>query len=334
MRETRLDIARIRAARRMIDPVFLDTPLYRCEALEPVLGCAVSIKLETANPVRSFKARGTEVVASLLAEHGAPAVVCASSGNLGQALAWSGRRRGLDVTIVASRFATAAKLDRIRALGATLELVDGDHETARDRAAAIARRDGIRLVEDSLDIETCEGAATIGLELVDTVPSFDAVLVALGGGALATGVGHVVKASAPDAEVICVQPLGAPALAHSWRERRVVTTGPVDTIADAVAGRRPIPAVLDDLLLVADDAVLVREASIVAGMRMLLDHAGLVVEPSAALGLAAILEDRERFAGRHVVTIVCGSNVDVDAYHRWVGAASADENRHQRCRDD
>jgi threonine dehydratase len=89
---------------------------------------------------------------------------------------------------------------------------------------------------------------------VDTVPWFDAVLIALGGGALAT-------------------------------------------------------------------AVLVQEASIIAGMRMLLDHAGLVVEPSAALGIAAILEDRDRFADRHVVTIVCGSNVDVDAYRRWVGAA-------------
>ena len=96
----------------------------------------------------------------------------------------------------------------------------------------------------ALDIETCEGAATIGLELTDTVPPFDAVL------------------------------------------------------------------------LVADDAVLVQEASIITGMRMLLDHAGLVVEPSAALGIAAILEDRDRFAGRHVVTIVCGSNVDLDAYHR------------------
>jgi threonine dehydratase len=222
---------------------------------------------------------------------------------------------------VASRLASAAKLDRIRALGATLELVDGDIEMARERAAAMARYDGIRLVEDSLDIETCEGAATIGLELVDTVPSFDAVLIALGGGALATGVGHVVKTLAPGVEVICVQPLGAPALTHSWRQRRVVTTDSTNTIADGVAGRHPIPEVLDDLLLVADDAVLVTEASIVSGMRMLLDHAGLVVEPSAALGIAAILEDRDRFAGRHVVTIVCGSNVDLDAYHRWVGAA-------------
>jgi len=318
---TRLDSARIRAARRAIDPVFLDTPLYRCEALESVLGCAVSIKLETANPVRSFKARGTELVASLLADGGSRAVVCASAGNLGQALAWSGRGRGLDVTVVASRYATVAKLDRIRALGAELELVDGDHEMARRRAAAIARYEGIRLVEDSLDIETCEGAATIGLELVDTAPSFDTVLIALGGGALATGVGHVIKAQAPEVEVICVQPLGAPAMTHSWRGRRVVTTDSTDTIADGVAGRCPIPAVLDDLLLVADDAVLVREASIIAAMRMLLDHAGLVVEPSAALGIAAILEDRDRFAGRHVVTIVCGSNVDMDAYHRWIGAA-------------
>jgi threonine dehydratase len=327
VQETRLDTARIRAARRVIDPVFLDTPLYRCEALEPGLGCTVSIKLETANPVRSFKGRGTEVVTGLLAEHGPRAVVCASAGNLGQALAWSGRGRGLDVTVVASRFATPAKLDRIRALGAGLELVDGDHELARERAAAIARYEGIRLVEDSLDIETCEGAATIGLELVesverlkpaDTVPPFDTVLIALGGGALATGVGHVLKALAPEVEVICVQPLGAPAMTLSWRGRRVVTTDSTDTIADGVAGRYPIPAVLDDLLLVADDAVLVQETSIIAGMRMLLDHAGLVVEPSAALGIAAILEDRDRFAGRHVVTIVCGSNVDVDAYHRWV----------------
>ncbi|GAA1233964.1 MULTISPECIES: pyridoxal-phosphate dependent enzyme [Streptomyces] len=321
MQETRLDTARIRAARRVIDPIFLDTPLYRCEALEPALGCTVSIKLETANPVRSFKARGTEVVANLLADSGSRAAVCASAGNLGQALAWSGRGRGLDVTVVASRFATVAKLDRIRALGARLELVDGDHEMARERAAAIAQYDGIRLVEDSLDIETCEGAATIGLELMDSAPAFDTVLIALGGGALATGVGHVVKTLAPEAEVVCIQPVGAPAMTYSWRQRRVVTTDSTNTIADGVAGRYPIPAVLNDLLLVADDAVLVQESSIIAGMRLLLTHAGLVVEPSAALGIAAILEDPDRFAGRHVVTIVCGSNVDVDAYHRWVGAA-------------
>jgi threonine dehydratase len=130
-----------------------------------------------------------------------------------------------------------------------------------------------------------------------------------------------MKALAPKVEIICIQPLGAPAMTYSWREHRVISTESTTTIADGVAGRYPIPAVLGDLLLVADDAVLVQESSISAGMRMLLDHAGLVVEPSAALGIAAIHEDRDRFAGRHVVTIVCGSKVDLDAYHRWIGAA-------------
>lgn len=102
--------------------------------------------------------------------------------------------RALDVTVVASRFTPAAKLNRIRGRDTKVELIDGDFDMARERAAAIAGYDGIRLIEDSLDIETCEGAATIGLELVDTVPSFDAVLIALGGGALATGVGHGITA--------------------------------------------------------------------------------------------------------------------------------------------
>jgi threonine dehydratase len=314
--KTRLDLDRIHAARGVIDPVFLDTPMFRCEALGRQLGCAVSIKLETANPVRSFKARGTELVTSLLTEQGRTAVVCASAGNLGQALGWSGRRRGLDVTVVASHRAPVAKLDRIRALGAELELVDGDFEMARQRAVSIADRRGIRLVEDSLDIETCEGAATIGLELAES--TFDTVLIALGGGAMATGVGYVLKSLVPGVEVLCVQPAGAPAMTRSWHERRVVTTESTDTIADGVAGRFPIPEVLDDLLAVADDAVLVQESSIIAGMRLLLEHTGLVVEPSAALGVAAVLEDRDRFAGRHVVTVICGSNVDLDAYHRWV----------------
>ncbi|NEA28720.1 pyridoxal-phosphate dependent enzyme [Actinomadura bangladeshensis] len=318
MLKTRLDLERIRTARRVIDPVFLDTPLYQCDPLGRALGCTVSIKLETANPVRSFKGRGTELVASGLDDQGRKAVLCASAGNLGWALAWSGHRRGLEVTIVAPRRAPAAKLDRIRALGAELELVDGDFDMAREQAATIARQRGVRLVEDSSDIETCEGAATIGLELAERADSFDAVLIALGGGAMATGVGHVLKTLAPGTEIICVQPHGAPAMTRSWHQRRVVTTDSTDTIADGVAGRHPIAAVLDDLLQVADDAVLVQESSIIAGMRMLWEHAGVVAEPSAALGVAAVLEDPDRFADRHVVTIICGGNVNLHDYHHWV----------------
>ena len=314
----RLDLDRIRAAVDMIDPVFLDTPTLPCPPLGRVLGCSVTLKIETLNPVRSFKGRGTETVTAAARREGVSRVVCASAGNLGQALAYSGSRRGLAVTVVAARTANPLKLRQIAALGADLRLEGEDIEDARLLARKIAEDHGAYLVEDSLDLATCEGAATIGLELVRDDPELDIVLVALGGGAMASGVGYTVHSLAGQAEIIGIQPAGAPAMAQSWRTGSVIETGRIETIADGVAGRCPIPEVLDDLLVVLDDVVLVREDSIKAGMRGLYEHAGLVVEPSAALGIAAVLEQPERFAGRHVTTIVCGSNVDPIDFARWV----------------
>ena len=316
---SRLDLNRIKAARDRISPLFRDTPQFACPPLSQLLGCELLIKLETANPIRCFKGRGIEVVLSRLARgNDRRPVICASAGNLGQALAYSGAARGIDVTVIAGQNASAAKIDRIRALGATVERVDGDIEDARRRARALAAAGAAFLVEDSENPDTCEGAGTIGLELLAGFERIDAILLALGGGALATGVGHVFKALSPATEVVCIQPAGAPAMALSWRARAVVNTERTATIADGVAGRFPIPAVLEDLLAVADHVPLVEEATIVAAMRMLYRHAGLVVEPSAALGVAAILEDPSRYRGGRVVTVICGSNVQADAFDRWM----------------
>jgi threonine dehydratase len=314
----RLRLDQVRAAVGEIDRAFLDTPMLPCAPLGRALGCSMTLKVETLNPVRSFKGRGTETVAAAAREKGVSLVVCASAGNLGQALAYSGSRRGLGVTVVAAQNANPLKLRQITALGADVRLVGEDIEDARLLAREIAEADGAQLVEDSLDLATCEGAATIGLELVRDDPALDVVLVALGGGAMAGGVGYVVRSLAGHAEVIGVQPRGAPAMALSWRQGTVVETERIETIADGVAGRCPIPEVLDDLLVVLDDVALVTEDSIKAGMRALYEHAGLVVEPSAALGIAAILEQPERFAGRRVTTILCGSNVGPADFARWV----------------
>ncbi len=314
----RLRLVRVRAAVGEIDRAFLDTPALPCAPLGEALGCSVTLKVETLNPVRSFKGRGTETVAAAARESGASRVVCASAGNLGQALAYNGRRRGLEVTVVAASTASPLKLRQIAAFGADVRVDGEDIEDARLLARELAAADGTYLVEDSLDLATCEGAATIGLELVRDDPALDVLLVALGGGAMASGVGYVVRELADDAEVIGIQPVGAPAMALSWRRRSVVETDRIATIADGVAGRCPIPEVLDDLLVVLDDVMLVREESIKAGMRMLYEHGGLVVEPSAALGIAAILEEPDRFAGRRVTTILCGSNVGPDDFARWV----------------
>ena len=314
----RLRLDRIRGAIGEIDPGFLDTPALPCTPLGTALGCSVTLKVETLNPVRSFKGRGAETVAAAAREHGAARVICASAGNLGQALAYSGVRRGLEVTVVAARTANPLKLRQIAALGADVLLAGEDIEAAMLLAREVAQTDGTYLVEDSLDLATCEGAATIGLELVRDDPDLDVVLVALGGGAMASGVGYVARSLADHVEVIGIQPIGAPAMALSWRQGTVIETDRIDTIADGVAGRCPIPEVLDDLLVVLDDVVLVSEDSIKAGMRAIYEHAGLVVEPSAALGVAAVLEDRERFAGRRVTSILCGSNVGAAEFARWV----------------
>ena len=309
----RLDLDRIRAARTEIDPVFRDSPQYECGPLGDALGCSVTLKIETLNPVRCFKGRGTDTV---IASLDGSAAVCASAGNLGQALAYSGARRGVSVTVVVGRSANPLKVERMRELGADVRIEGEDIEDARVAAERIAADEGARLVEDSLDLGTCEGAGTIGLELLEGDRG-DALLIALGGGAMAAGIGCVAKALAPEVEVITVQPAGAPAMTLSWRKREVVETETMDTIADGVAGRFPIPEVVDDLVEVVDDAVLVSEDSIKEGMRLLYAHAGLVTEPSAALGVAAMLEDRERFAGRRVGTVVCGSNVALADFERW-----------------
>jgi threonine dehydratase len=314
----RLRLDRIRAAVSEIDPLFLDTPALPCAPLGQALGCSLTLKVETLNPVRSFKGRGTETVAALAHDRGAARLMCASAGNLGQALAYSGLRRGMQVTVVAARSASPLKLGQIAALGADV-LIDGeDIEDARLLARELAEENGAYLVEDSLDLATCEGAATIGLELVRDDPGLEVVLVAVGGGAMASGVGYAVRSLTAQADVIGIQPVGAPAMALSWRQGTVVETEHMETIADGVAGRCPIPEVLDDLLALLDDVVLVREDSIKAGMRALYEHAGLIVEPSAALGIAAVLEQPERFAGRRVTTILCGSNVSPADFARWV----------------
>src|SRR5258707_8790828 len=234
--QTRLDLNRIRSAIPRISPVFRNTPQYACPALGEALDCELIVKLETANPVRCFKGRGTETVMARLTDNpGSKSAVCASVGNLGLALAYSGQSRGISVTVVAGASANPYKLERIRALGATVRIVDGDFDDARRLARRMADIEGAFLVEDSENLDTCEGAGTIGIELIEDEGPVDVVLVALGGGAMATGVGYVV----------CVQPRGAPAMALSWRAKSVVETDRIDTIADGFAGRSPIPAVLD-----------------------------------------------------------------------------------------
>jgi threonine dehydratase len=314
----RLNIHRIEEAAATINPDFLNTPQYVCESLSRALGCRLVLKIETLNPVRCFKGRGTEVVLSRLqSQGGTKSVVCASAGNLGQALAYGGRSRNFEVMVTASTAANALKVEKMRRLGAKVTLVEGEIEAALEAAVEHAERTGAFLVEDSKNIDTCEGAATIGLELAKLPYQLDVVLASLGAGAMATGIGYALQCRRPEVKLVSVQPRNAPAMTLSFQARRVVDAGAPNTIADGVAGRYVIPDVLDDLLAVADQALLVSEESIKEGMRLLYLHSGLVVEPAAALGIAALVEAPERFAGKTVATVLCGSNVAPKDFEAW-----------------
>lgn len=313
----RIAIEHIEEAARVIEPVFRDTPQFVAESLSAVVGARVVVKVETVNPVRSFKGRGADYFVSKL--RGETELMTASAGNLGQAMAYACRRRGVRLTVYASANANSLKIDRMRAFGAEVVLHGEDFDAAKREAKRVSAQRGGRMVEDSLDVETGEGAGTIGLELARFDAPIDAVLLALGNGALACGVGRYLKHARPEIRIVAVQASGAPAMIDSWRRGEVVNHPTVATIADGIAIRLPIPECVEDMRGVIDDGLLVRDESLVAAMRLIHEHLGLVTEPSGAAALAALLENRPAFAGRTVAIVLCGGNLTPEQMRRWLG---------------
>ena len=139
--------------------------------------------------------------------------------------------------------------------------------------------------------------------------AYDALLVPLGNGALLCGMARWFKAVAPSTKVIGICAATAPSMANSWREQRVRPTPTANTIADGIAVREPIAQAVQDMHGIVDDVLLVSEANIVAAMRLCRQHAGLVLEPAGAVGLAALVAHEAQFAGQRVATVLCGSNI-------------------------
>ena len=320
----RLSLDSIAEAASSIDPVFTATPQYLCEALSAVLGCCLTLKVETANPIRSFKGRGADhFLARVVARGDRRALVCASAGNFGQALAYACRRHGRALVVYAAENASPLKVARMRALGAEVRLAGEDFDAAKAAARAFAGDTGAWMVEDGREPEISEGAGSLAVELLARGDAFDDLLVPLGNGALLNGVARWVKAASPATTVIGVCAEGADAMQCSWHDGRVVERAAVRTIADGIAVRVPVPEAVEDMRDQVDDVVLVDDGAIVEAMRLLFEHAGQVCEPAGAAGVAAILRDRQRFAGRRVATVLCGSNLTAEQAARWLQAPGA-----------
>lgn len=299
------------AAIDRIDRVFLDTPLRRSDTLDRLVGATVTFKDETANPIRSFKGRGA---GAFLASLDAPRpLVCASAGNFGQGLAWAARGRGFPLIVVTARDVVVTKREAMERMGADVRLLGRDFDDAKHIARALAEREGHVFVEDGAEIAIAEGAGTLALEMSERAGPFDAILVPLGNGALASGVGTWMKHVSPQTSVVLVAAEKAPAMAESVRTGRIVETPTAPTIADGIAVRVPVPYAVEAVRCIADDVVLVSEDAIRSAMALVADHLGLIVEPAGVAGLAALIADPERWRGRSVAIPLCGGNVDAPA---------------------
>jgi threonine dehydratase len=312
----RLSVERIEQAAGIIDPVFLNSPQFRAEPLEQELGCRVVVKVETLNPIRSFKGRGTEYFTAMLDGH--PHLVCATAGNFGQGLAFAARKRRLPLTIFASVTANPLKVERMRALGADVRLVGEDFKAAHSAARVFAAESGAKLIEDGRIPAITEGAGTIGMELLRWPEPFDAILVPLGDGALLAGVARWVKAHQPATQMIGICASGAPAMERSWRARQAQELGRTETIADGIAVQSPYPEAVADLVGLADDILLVEDHTLVLAMQQAHRELGVVLEPSGAAGLAALVTYRERFKGQLIGTILTGGNVTAEQMREWL----------------
>jgi threonine dehydratase len=306
----RLSLAHIARSASVIPPEFLNSPQYNCEPLSEALGCQLTVKLDFTNPIRSFKGRGASFFISEKLRRGdIRAIVCASAGNWGQAMAYACRTQGLPIVIYASVHANPLKVARMKALGAEVRLEGHDFDAAKDAAKAHAARTGGWMVEDGLEAEVSEGHGTLAIELLARGDVFDAVAVPLGNGAMLSGMARWFKAAAPGVRVLGVCATGADAMEQSWRGKAVVTRATADTIADGIAVRVPVPEAVNDMQDLVDDVLLASDAHIIEAMRLVYQHAGLLLEPAGAVGVAALVAHRARFAGQRVATVLCGSNI-------------------------
>lgn len=311
-----LSLENIEKALQVIDPVFLNTPQFRSDIFSRTLGMDLVLKVETVNPIRSFKGRGAEYFMSRQLD-GPKTLVCASAGNFGQGLVYAATKRGFHTIVFAAESANALKVARMRELGGEVRLVGSDFDQAKEHAAHFAEQTGAQFVEDGREPEIAEGAGTIAVELCRWANRFDALLVPLGDGALVAGIGCWMKTHSPSTRIIGICAAGAPALARSWQEGKLYATESVSTIADGIAVRTPVPQSLVHLKSLMDEVLLIEDESLIESMRMVHRYHGLVTEPAGVAGLAAAITYKDRFRDARMATPLCGGNVTSEQMQRW-----------------
>jgi threonine dehydratase len=305
-----LGLAEIEAAAAVLAGQVVRTPCLRSARLSEVLGAGITLKLETLQHGSSFKDRGAFVkLVSLSAEERARGVIAMSAGNHAQGVAYHATRLGIPATVVMPRLTPFVKVEKTSQFGARVVLEGETVDEAANFAHKVAAERDLVFIHPYDDHAIIAGQGTIGLEMLADVPELDVLVVPIGGGGLIAGVATAAKALKPEIEIVGVQATACPSM---YRKRAGLPEAPLrPSIAEGIAVKRPGRLTLPIVKALVDDILLVEEDAIEEAILSLLEVEKLVVEGAGAAGLAAVVTYRERFVGRQVGLILCGGNIDL-----------------------
>ena len=288
------------------------TPLRRSEWLSSAAGADVSLKLETLQPTFSYKIRGALNAVLVLLERGETpaALVTASAGNHGRALAYAAAVAGLPLTVYVPEGAPRVKLDALRRTGATI-VACADYDTAERRAKDHGATAGVTFVSPYSHEDVIAGAGTVALEILADDPGIDTIVAAVGGGGLISG---IAVAAQNRAMVYGVEAESSSPFAHGLAAGRLIEIVVRPTLADGLAGNLDPETITFDLVRqLVTGLITVDESEISGALRGLVGEERLIAEGAAATAVAGVLSGRIPVAGRHVAVVLSGANIDRDA---------------------
>jgi threonine dehydratase len=313
----------LEAAAALVHRSFGPTPAIAWPLLAARSGAEVWVKHENHTPTGAFKVRGGLVYMERLARErpDVRGVVSATRGNHGQSLAYAGRQHGVPVTILVPHGNSVEKNAAMRALGATLIEHGRDFDEARIEARRLAEAEGLEFAP-SFGPDLVVGVATYALELFRAAPPLDALFVPIGLGSGICGCILARDLLGLSTQIIGVQSTEAPSYLRSLEAGRVVELDSANTRADGMATRVPDPAAFEIIRRGAARIVTVTDDEVAAAIRAYWTDTHNLAEGAGAAPLAALLQERARWQGRRVATILCGGNIDIDLFRDWVlGAA-------------
>jgi threonine dehydratase len=297
------------AATRLAGHV-LDTPCVESKTLGQIAGCQVFLKFENLQFTASFKERGALNKLAALVASGVPVkgVIAASAGNHAQGVAHHAERLGLRAVIVMPVTTPMVKVERTRGFGAEVVLHGETFDEAREQALRLADAEGLTFIHPFDDALVIAGQGTIGVEMLRAQPDLDTLVIAVGGGGLISGIATAVRALKPEVQIIGVQTSRFPAMVNAIKG--TAHAQGASTIAEGIAVGQPGHITREIIGRLVDDLVLVDEGDIEQAIVMLLEIEKTLVEGAGAAGLAALLKEPERYAGRKVGLVLCGGNID------------------------